>query len=236
MRLFFFILFIVTPLSSHAADVVDSGQQLFEEPIIATVQSVDLGQDARRGVVAIALLEPQRTEDKDTGQAEDLQTFRLSVSFVESETGKLFLEGQVAARLFSAGKRIADSVRLEPQESNWSGLLPLAAEGETLIKIGSKLNDGKKRIYRFFYKPLPAPQTLEGGELKMNHIAEGRYLFSSGQLGRFGRRSATCSIISRGDPATSGMTARSSSIVRDARSCGAAFSAALGSIGMQFKI
>ena len=158
MRLLLFILFISMSFLSQAAAVVDIGQlQLVDVPVSAAAQPVDLGQDMRRGVVARVQLEPRAELDGSSGQTGTLQKYLLSVSFVESETGKLLLEGQVAARLFSKDKRIADTLRLEAQENNWSGLLTLPAEGETLIKIGSKLNDDKKRIYRFFYNSQPAP-------------------------------------------------------------------------------
>ncbi len=164
MRLFLFILFISTSFLTQAAAIVDIGQlQLVVEPASAPVQPIDLGQDVRRGVVARVQLEPQPLGVNSAGHGGP-HSYLLSVSFVESETGTLLLEGQVAARMSSEDRRIAGTLRLEPQENNWSGLLTLPAEGETLIRIGSKLSDGKKRIYRFFYNPRPAPQLLEGGE------------------------------------------------------------------------
>jgi hypothetical protein len=73
------------------------------------------------------------------------------LEFIRTATGESLLAGQAAVRVFGANNRVTQTVRLEPQDGQWTGKVLLDTGGESLIKIGSKLADGKKRIYRFFF-------------------------------------------------------------------------------------
>ncbi len=159
MRLLIATLLLFNPALAHTADIVDLGQlQLVTEPFNAPASISDLGRDVRRGVEAQVQLEPQPLLDISEPLDGNLRHFLISVFFIETKTGQELLEGQVAARIFTPDKRIAKTVRLEPREFQWSGVLVLPSEGETMIKIGTKLADGKKRIYRFFYNQQPVVQ------------------------------------------------------------------------------
>ncbi len=152
MQLFIAILLLLTPSLAHTASVIDVAKLHLEpEPFSTSVVINDLGQDIRRGVEAHVRLEPQLLLDISEPLGGDLQHYLISVVFVEEKTGEELLEGQVAARTFTHDRRKARTVRLEPQQHQWTGVIELPSEGETMIKVGSKLPDGKKRIYRFFY-------------------------------------------------------------------------------------
>ena len=156
MQLFIVILLLLTPSLAFTANVVDVGLlQLEPEPFSNSAVINDLGQEIRRGVKAQVQLESQPLLDISEPLDGNLQHYLISVVFLEEKTGKELLEGQVAARTFTSDSRSARTVRLEPQQRQWTALLEIPSEGETMIKVGSKLPDGKKRIYRFFYDQRP---------------------------------------------------------------------------------
>lgn len=156
MQLFIVILLLLTPSLAYTDNVVDVAQlQLEPEPFSPSVVINDLGEEIRRGVKARVQLESQPLRDIEKPLNGGLHHYLISVVFLKEKTGKELLEGQVAARTFTPDRRMARTVRLEPQQHQWTGLLELPSEGETMIKVGSKLSDGKKRIYRFFYDQRP---------------------------------------------------------------------------------
>jgi hypothetical protein len=152
MHLIIVALLLFAPIITHAANVVDIEQlQLKAEPVDSSVPIADLGQEIRRGVEARARLEAQPLLDISEPLDGGLRHYMISVAFIEAETGKTLMEGQVAARTITPNKRVAETVRLAPRDYRWTGVLVLPSAGETLIKIGTRLADGKKRIYRFFF-------------------------------------------------------------------------------------
>ena len=153
MYLFFMTLLFIIPALSHASDVVDLGAGRSRVESFGAASSVsDLGKEMSRGVEARVQLEAQPRLDASVPLDRNMHHFLITVVFVDTKTGRELLEGQVAARTFTARERVAETVRLEPEQGRWIGVLRLPLSGETLIKIGSQLADGKKRIYRFFYE------------------------------------------------------------------------------------
>lgn len=166
MRFFTVFFILLLPQLSHAVDVVDLSQlSLVAESENSISQIVDLGQDVRRGVEARAQLEAQPLIDLNEPLAGDLRHFLLSVNFIEKSTEKNLLEGQVAARTFTSDNQAVATIRLESQQASWTGIMVLPFNGETMIKIGSKLGDNKKRIYRFFYNNLSILPLIEESKL-----------------------------------------------------------------------
>lgn len=162
MRLLTALFFLLLPQLSHAVDVVDLSQlSLVAESENSINPIVDLGRDVRRGVEARAQLEAQPLIDLNEPLTGDLRHFLLSVDFIEKSTEKNLLEGQVAARTFTSDNQTVATIRLEPQQTSWTGIMVLPYNEETMIKIGSKLGDNKKRIYRFFYNNLPILPLVE---------------------------------------------------------------------------
>ena len=161
------LLFLVSSVA-HAANVVNVSQlQLGAESFVSSAPIVDLGQDRLRGVEARVRLEALTLLDISEPLDGNLQHYLISVVFIETKTGKELLVGQVAARTFTTDNQIANTVRLEPQQTQWTAILTLPSEEQTMIKIGSKLPDGKKRIYRFFYDQRPVvtlPEVVESAE------------------------------------------------------------------------
>ena len=148
----YFLLIILSPLNIYAVDIVEIDQlALLEQSSDESSLSIDLGHDKRRGVEARAQLELQEMSETSDPLPESMLLFTLSVSFADIATGKILLDGQVAARAFEADNRVLKTIRLEPQELFWTGSLALSRDEETMIKVGSQLADGKKRIYRFFF-------------------------------------------------------------------------------------
>lgn len=151
MYLLFFTLLFLAPSFAHSAAVGGGGQLKMSTSAADSAPIRDLGRDTHRGVEARVQLEPQPLLDRSESLTKNLQHYLISVVFIDIKTGKELVKGQVAARTITTIKRISKTVRLEAKPLRWTGMLILPTKGETLIKIGSKLGDGKKRIYRFFY-------------------------------------------------------------------------------------
>jgi hypothetical protein len=152
MRYLYFFLFVLFPFSTYAGNVVNVGQLNISPsgPGISN-EIIDLGLESRRGVEAHVSIAPQPALDLEQSLAQNSRYFLLSLEFIKTATGESLLAGQAAVRVFSANNRVTQTVRLEPQEGQWTAKVLLDTRGESLIKIGSKLSDGKKRIYRFFF-------------------------------------------------------------------------------------
>ena len=152
MRVFLFIVFLFVPvpvMAANSAQPENQSQSVDLSRLNVTV--IDLGQDLRRGVVARVQLQPQAALDLSEPAEKNLYHYKVIVSFTDKKTGENLLKGQAAARIF-ADKYATSTVRLEPQTAEWTGFVLLPTEEEVMIKIGSKLADGKKRIYRFFFQ------------------------------------------------------------------------------------
>ncbi len=174
MRSYLFIFLLLVPSFSFAAQIVDVGQLILNaKPLNLPAAITSLGQDVRRGVEARVQLETQPLLDVSEPLADGWHHYQISVVFIDKLNGNQLIDGQVAARTFPEDRRQIKTVRLEPQELQWTGQLILPSEQETMIKIGSKLSDGKKRIYRFFHGPppvinLPDEEVSSGPNLLQN--------------------------------------------------------------------
>jgi len=140
------LLLIVTPVFSTgqpgkvAQLQSPSTQQFYAE------RNIDLGRDSYRGVQIAAQLSPV----PGSSRGED---YLLSVSFFSVKSGKPLEEGEVAVKVTSPDGRTAAPLRLNPVDGVFRTKIRLSRKGESLVKIGSKLADEKKRIFRFFYNP-----------------------------------------------------------------------------------
>ena len=162
MFLLLAILLLCVPSLNQAAQIVDVGKlPPVAESYVAPGTIIELGYDQSRGVKARAQLETKPILEANDPLGGHSSHYLISVVFTDVATGKLLLEGQVAARTVTSNNQALKTIRLEAQPLKWSGLLTLPSKGETMIKIGSKLSDGKKRIYRFFYSHDPIAPLLE---------------------------------------------------------------------------
>ncbi|PLX95614.1 MAG: hypothetical protein C0619_01105 [Desulfuromonas sp.] len=142
---FFILLLVVGPVSAIAADPAGAAA----EPSSAVVSRVvELGSDTYRGVVATARLEiPQQSGTSGSGEAVVCQ---LLLNFSSAASGQPLTEGDVAVKVGETDRRLADPVRLNPIDGGFRAEVTIARGGEALLKIGSRLDDDKKRIYRFY--------------------------------------------------------------------------------------
>lgn len=142
------LLLILSATSAAAINQVPSVSQL--QPagtmVLTPTQKINLGKDVYRGVVATAQLMP-------LANIEGGNTHLLVVSFLAEESGESLRKGAVAAKITSPDGKIGTPIRLNPSDDTFQAEIQLSKKGESLVKIGSKLADDKKRIYRFFYTP-----------------------------------------------------------------------------------
>ena len=158
------ILLLFLPVTAPAAVVNLDTPQVMENSHPQAPETVSLGAEILRGVRAQASLQPLSEGDPDFDT--EGANYRLQVDFVRPQSGEKILEGQAAARIFDAASEARSTVRLEVSAEHWSCALHLPEAGETMIKVGTQLPDGKKRIYRFFFDPtnLPgSPSTTPAG-------------------------------------------------------------------------
>jgi len=163
--LLFLILLIVVP-ASHAADVLDLSRlpdSAVTDDRAGKVEKLPLGKELQRGVETEAWLELLPKDNLHGDMITDIPTHRLRVRFVELKTKSLIEDGLVAARIFYEGRRKPRTLQMLCEEGVWSVDIRLPGNAETLIKLGSKLEDGKKRIYRFFYRPGGLTRVTERG-------------------------------------------------------------------------
>lgn len=155
LALLFFSLAIIQ--NSSAADSADFSS-VTQEKSPSARGALSLGREVRRGVIADAWLDPVERPSVSTSLSPDdnLATHRIRIIFTIEKTGETVLDGQTAARIYTGTGQATDTVRLEGENEVWSGFLHLPDTQETMIKVGTKLTDGKKRIYRFFYQPSSA--------------------------------------------------------------------------------
>lgn len=111
----------------------------------ASGQTIKLGTDAYRGVNATAQLHQIPGGTAAAGK------YLLTVSFSTKSGGKVLQKGDVAARISAANRRTTDPVRLNLIDGSFQSEIQLSTKGESLITVGSKLDDDKKRIFQFSY-------------------------------------------------------------------------------------
>lgn len=117
----------------------------------ASISKIELGQEIVRGVIAQASLVPFQPHPSASESISEKVNYRFLVTFHEAKSGREILAGQAAVRLFSEDDRTLDTIRLALEQQAFSCLLFLPDRGEIMIKVGSQLDDGKKRIFRFFF-------------------------------------------------------------------------------------
>ena len=158
MPLFILAFFLIVPALAQSANFVEVPKaSLSSTSLVNPGNRINLGKDVRRGVEAQVYLESQQQLDINQPLQGDLHHFLISVVFTDVRTKKNIREGEVAARtILPSGRSKATTIRLEIQGNSWTGMLALPSAGETTIKLGSKLPDGKKRIYSYFYNPKPS--------------------------------------------------------------------------------
>jgi hypothetical protein len=120
-------------------------------PTASSSSEIELGQEIVRGVIAQARLVPLQGQMPASEVRPAKVNYRLVVTFREAKSGREILTGQAAVRLFAEDDRTLDTIRLVLEQQAWSCLLFLPDRSETMIKVGSQLDDGKKRIFRFFF-------------------------------------------------------------------------------------
>lgn len=159
-------LFLGLGVSTSFAAVVDfsqiaptsQGSQTLNQPTPSSsqpssIREIALGQELVRGVIAEARLVPLRVQPPASENLPEKANYRVALTFREAKSGRHLLKGQAAVRLFTADDRTLDTVRLVAEEQTWRCAIFLPERGETMIKVGSQLDDGKKRIFRFFVRP-----------------------------------------------------------------------------------
>lgn len=110
-------------------------------------QAIDLGQDVYRNVIAKAQLNRLIGSAEINGKV----GYLLSVSFVDEKRGLPMMDGDVAVKITTPDASVELPIRLQPIDGAFQTEIYLESTGESQLKIGSKLSDDKKRIYRFFH-------------------------------------------------------------------------------------
>ena len=117
-------------------------------PAAGPARVVELGSETYRGVVATARLQiPQQSGESGSGAGVSCV---LLISFASAASGQPLTEGDVAVKLGEVAGRLGRPLRLAPGDGGFSAVVTISRGAEWLLKIGSRLDDGKKRIYRFY--------------------------------------------------------------------------------------
>lgn len=111
-----------------------------------------LGECVRSGVKARATIKSYDREAiramKDMGME---GTHHLMVFFSNSENGMGITDGLVAVKIKAERDKEPKPLKLMPMAEGFGADIVLPANGEYEFVIGSKLKDGKRRQFEFFY-------------------------------------------------------------------------------------
>lgn len=143
--LFFALIALPAYADNHISAAPLTGQH--ESLSASHAQVIDLGQDVYRGVIAQAQLNRLIDSAASAGKV----SYLLSVSFVDEKRGVPMADGDVAVKITAPDASVAQPIRLQPIGGTFQADIYLESTGESLLTIGSKLSDEKKRIYRFFH-------------------------------------------------------------------------------------
>lgn len=150
-----FLLLLLSVSPAVADNHLSSGAEplLTADIVVDPNREIQLGSEVYRGVVATAQLKwlPEPVEGEVLPP--DKSQYLLTVSFSKEKSSKIMPKGDVAVKITSPDEVTEAAIRLIPTEGAFQAAVLLDQDGESLLKIGSKLPDEKKRIYRFFFTP-----------------------------------------------------------------------------------
>lgn len=106
-----------------------------------------LGEETEEGVKAMAHLNNVKNTMAKMGMKE---THHFMVAFVDT-AGKLLTEGTVAVKIKNPAGKEGKAIKLMEMEGHFGADIELPENGEYQFKVGTKLEDGKKREYQFHY-------------------------------------------------------------------------------------
>ncbi len=106
-----------------------------------------LGEETEEGVKAMAHLNNVKDTMAKMGMKE---THHFMVAFVDT-AGKLVTEGTVAVKIKNPAGKEGKAIKLMEMEGHFGADIELPENGEYQFKVGTKLEDGKKREYQFHY-------------------------------------------------------------------------------------
>jgi hypothetical protein len=78
-------------------------------------------------------------------------THHFMIAFVDEETGKQIEQGTVALKLTNPDAKVGDPIELIGMDGHFGADIVLDMEGEYHFRLGTKLEDGKKRKYHFHH-------------------------------------------------------------------------------------
>ena len=107
-----------------------------------------IGSDLQDGVRGTAHLADVHKAMADMGMKE---THHLMVDFKEERGGKVVDGGAVAVKVTDPAGGKGEAIKMMAMEGMFGVDLTLAKPGKYILEVGTKLNDGKKRQFRFEY-------------------------------------------------------------------------------------
>jgi hypothetical protein len=78
-------------------------------------------------------------------------THHFMMAFVDEETGEQIENGTVALKLTNPDAKVSEAIELIGMDGHFGADIALDMEGEYHFRLGTKLQDGKKRKYHFHF-------------------------------------------------------------------------------------
>ncbi|BCR05080.1 hypothetical protein DESUT3_21490 [Desulfuromonas versatilis] len=110
--------------------------------------TIMLGEQTKDGVKAIVHLKDVKEAMGKMGMKE---THHFMVMFTDEATGKPIEEGTVAVKIKTPEGKEGAPVSLMGMQGHFGADVVMAQPGEYHFKVGTKLEDGKKRQYHLHY-------------------------------------------------------------------------------------
>ena len=111
-------------------------------------ESIMLGMETAEGVKAMAHLNDIGAMMAQMGRKEN---FHFMIMLTDATTGAPVADGTVALKITDPSGVQGEAIALAGMEGHFGADIVLPAKGEYRFQVGSKLADGKKRLFSFLY-------------------------------------------------------------------------------------
>lgn len=111
-------------------------------------EMIMLGAEVNNGVKGMAHLKDVRAAMTKMGMA---TTHHLMMMFSNAQSGKSVEQGSVAVKVTTPSGKQLKALKLIGMQGHFGADVTLAETGTYQFSIGSRLDDGKKRVFAFSY-------------------------------------------------------------------------------------
>lgn len=143
---------LATPLGlAHAEHdtPVERGQDKMSGMAMGGAKSIMLDTITQDGVAAMVHLNDVSEAMAKHGMKE---THHMMLMFTDSQSNKPITEGTVAVKIIDPAGTKGEPIKMMPMGDGFGADVTLAAAGKYSLEVGTKLADGKRRVFTYTYQ------------------------------------------------------------------------------------